>query len=130
MYLTRVPRLIQRYYSGLTWRKESPDKVLYLTFDDGPTPEVTPWVLDELARWDAKATFFWLGKQVKQHPELAHRILDEKHSAGNHSFSHLNGWRTDSKRYLRDFLQGQRAIREYTGLSARLFRPPHGRITR
>jgi peptidoglycan-N-acetylglucosamine deacetylase len=129
MYLSKIPSLVQRYVRRCRWRVETPAKALYLTFDDGPTPEITAWVLAELDRYQALATFFWVGNHVVQYPELAHRVIDSGHSIGNHTQNHVNGWRTSLKGYLREFLQCQRSIFEYTGAQPRLFRPPYGRIT-
>lgn len=103
---------------------------LYLTFDDGPFPDITPWVLDQLAQYEAKATFFWVGEQVTRHPEIAHKVLDAGHAVGNHTHTHPDGRKTSTYSYLRDVLRGQQAIEEYTGYQARLFRPPHGRLTK
>jgi peptidoglycan/xylan/chitin deacetylase (PgdA/CDA1 family) len=75
------------------------EKVIFLTFDDGPIPEVTPWVLDELVKFNAKATFFCVGNNVRQHPDIFQKILDQGHTVGNHTFNHLNGWNTENLPY-------------------------------
>ena len=129
MYWKKIPSIVQRYYSNFLWSKSGKEKVLYLTFDDGPTPEVTPWVLEQLATYQAKATFFLIGDRVKQYPEIAHQILDAGHSVGNHTQHHVNGRKTPLRTYLKEVLEGQKTIREYTGRKTRLFRPPYGRIT-
>lgn len=98
-------------------------KLLYLTFDDGPIPEVTPWVLDTLKAHDAKATFFCIGGNVERHPEIFDRLKAEGHAVGNHTYSHISGWDTSRFAYLKDSLRCQRL----TGTD--LFRPPYGRIT-
>ena len=103
--------------------------MLYLTFDDGPSPRVTEWVLDQLKAYEAQATFFVLGKNVKAHADIVHNIIDAGHAIGNHGYAHPNGWKTPFHAYLKDFLKGQQAIREYTGYHTELFRPPYGRIT-
>ncbi len=95
---------------------------MYLSFDDGPHPVITPWVLDELKKYDAKATFFCIGKNVQAHGEVYERILLEGHSTGNHTQNHLNGWKTDAKEYLDDVAQAAKVIR------SNLFRPPYGKI--
>lgn len=112
------------------WCVDTQKKRLYLTFDDGPTPEITLWVNDQLRQFNAKATFFVLGKNVERYPEIAHTLLDEGHSLGNHSFTHPDGWKTSLFRYLLDFKRAQKAISEYTGERTLLFRPPYGRINR
>lgn len=129
MYFKRIPSLMQRYFSRYRWRFETYEPVLYLTFDDGPTEEVTDWVLDQLAQYDAQASFFLVGNNVAQHPEIVHRVIDAGHSIGNHTQNHVSGWQSSLKGYLREFLTCQRTIAEYTGKNVRLFRPPYGRIT-
>lgn len=130
MYLKKIPAIIQRYYPDYLWRiPTGNEKVLYLTFDDGPTPEISSWVLDQLEKYGARATFFLIGKNVKAHPELVHQLLDAGHRVGNHTENHLNGWKTPLKSYLKDSLQGQKTIQEYTGKRTTLFRPPYGKIT-
>ena len=99
------------------------EKVLYLTFDDGPIPVVTPWVLDVLREHGALGTFFVIGKNAEAHPSLLDRIRSEGHSIGNHTWDHLNGWRTSTPKYLENIERAQ----VLTG--TRLFRPPYGRIT-
>lgn len=113
-------------YRGLTWEipVEPGEKILYLTFDDGPHPIATPMVLDQLKRFNAKATFFCIGKNVADHREVYQRILDEGHSVGNHTYSHLNGWKAKDSDYIADVLRAAELI------DSRLFRPPYGRITR
>lgn len=103
---------------------------IYLTFDDGPTPKISDWVMDELDKYKAKASFFVLGKNVEKYPEIVHRMIDNGHSIGNHTYMHKNGWETENKVYLRDFLKAQRVISEYTGYTTRLYRPPYGKISR
>lgn len=90
--LLRPPKIIKRLISPAIWTMEGADDV-YLTFDDGPTPGITEWVLDTLDRYDAKATFFCLGRNVERHPELLQEILRRGHKAGNHTYSHIKGWK-------------------------------------
>jgi peptidoglycan/xylan/chitin deacetylase (PgdA/CDA1 family) len=104
-------------------RVRTSDKVLYLTFDDGPIPEVTPWVLDTLKEYQAKATFFCIGRNIERNPDVFQRLLAEGHRVGNHTFDHPSGWETGLFEYLRNTLHCQQFTR--TGL----FRPPYGRIT-
>jgi peptidoglycan/xylan/chitin deacetylase (PgdA/CDA1 family) len=109
-------------YRGLVWRVPTAEKVLYLSFDDGPHPVATPFVLGELGRYGAKGTFFCIGKNVEAHPEIYRRILMEGHRVGNHTQDHLNGWKVDDRRYLENIREAARRI------DSDLFRPPYGRI--
>lgn len=99
------------------------ENVLYLSFDDGPHPLITPWVLDELKKYDAKATFFCIGKKVAAYPEVYARIISEGHAIGNHTQNHLNASKTKDAEYMEDVLQAKQYI------DSRLFRPPYGRIS-
>src|SRR5690606_23712842 len=111
-------------YPDLLWHMPREEKAIYLSFDDGPHPEATPFVLDQLKKFNARASFFCIGKNVLQYPEIVTRILEEGHSVGNHTQHHVNGWKTSFSAYLDDV----RAAREH--ISSSLFRPPYGRITR
>lgn len=114
--------LLRRLFPSLLWKKTVSEKVLYLTFDDGPIPEVTPWVLDQLRHYKAKATFFCIGDNVRKYPKVYHSILDAGHRVGNHTFHHLNGWQTNNYRYFKDVVHCAELV------SSNLFRPPFGRI--
>src|SRR5437868_12159328 len=105
-YLVKTPWWLKKWYPDLIWDIPHPadEKVLYLTFDDGPHPRATPFVLDILRTYGAKATFFCIGKNVQEHPNIYKRILDEGHRAGNHTQHHFNGWKTRDKVYLDDVL--------------------------
>jgi peptidoglycan/xylan/chitin deacetylase (PgdA/CDA1 family) len=116
------PRFFTNLFPNVVWRMPSDNNKIYLTFDDGPTENVTSWVLDKLREYDAKATFFCLGKKVEMHPDIYQRILDEGHSVGNHSYSHLKGWETRTGQYVQDVDLAADLIR------SDLFRPPYGRI--
>jgi peptidoglycan-N-acetylglucosamine deacetylase len=129
MYLKKTPIIVQRYLSRYRWRFDTPEPVLYLTFDDGPTPQITEWVMDQLAAYRARATFFLVGNNVAANPELVHELIDNGHAIGNHTQTHRDGYKTSLRAYLRDFLRCQQTIFEYTGHQARLFRPPYGRLT-
>jgi len=122
VYAVKTPQIIQRLFPNLLWRFPSKEKVLYLTFDDGPIPEVTPWVLDTLQQFDAKATFFCVGDNVQKHPKIFERLLSEKHSVGNHTFHHLDGWKNKKDVYLSDIKKCAKS------LNSNLFRPPYGRL--
>jgi len=114
--------ILKTLFPGLIWNIPNEKNKVFLTFDDGPDPEVTPWVLDVLNRYKAKATFFCLGKNVEKYPELFQRIKEEGHAIGNHSYSHLDGWRTKNKGYFEDIERADKLIQ------SNLFRPPYGRI--
>ena len=101
-HLVTVPKFVQRMYPKRIWALPNNDNNVYLTFDDGPIPEVTPWVLDTLKQYNAKATFFCIGENIKKHPEIFNRILAEGHSVGNHTFNHLNGWKTKTSEYIKN----------------------------
>lgn len=119
----RPPKFIKRMFPSLRWNMDN-DRAIYITFDDGPHKEITPWVLDTLRKYNAKATFFCIGKNAEQHPELIERIRAEGHAIGNHTYSHCKGWGTKSGPYLQDIDLAN------TYLKSNLFRPPYGRISR
>jgi peptidoglycan-N-acetylglucosamine deacetylase len=102
---------------------------MHLTFDDGPTPKITEHTLDLLARHRAKATFFLIGKNAEQHPPLVRRILQEGHTIGNHTWSHVNAWKVPTEDYLEDAQRGRLTLEQLTGTEIRYFRPPYGRLT-
>jgi peptidoglycan/xylan/chitin deacetylase (PgdA/CDA1 family) len=122
-YLVKKPGWLKKLYGRCTWEVNTTEKVVFLTFDDGPHPELTPFVLDELKKYDAQGTFFCLGRQVERYPDLYRRIIDEGHAAGNHTHTHPDGWRTPNGRYYADILQAKEQI------ASPLFRPPHGHVT-
>ncbi len=118
-----MPRFIQRLYPERIWAFSHIKDSVFLTFDDGPISEVTPWVLDELKKHNAKTTFFCIGENVKKHPEIFERILSEGHSVGNHTFNHLKGINTETSKYIENTLLAEKLI------DSKLFRPPYGKIT-
>ncbi|WEK21766.1 MAG: polysaccharide deacetylase family protein [Candidatus Pedobacter colombiensis] len=122
MYLVKSPLLLKWYYPSLIWNKPRSEKVIYLTFDDGPIPDVTTFVLKTLKSFDAKATFFCIGDNIVKHPDVFKQIKKEGHQIGNHTFNHLKGWKTEDKSYLKNFNACQELTKTY------LFRPPYGRI--
>lgn len=123
VFIAKTPKLVQAFMPAYTWRIPTDERVLYLTFDDGPIPEVTPWVLETLRQFGAKATFFCVGDNVAKHPEVFQQILAEGHSVGNHTFNHLNGWQTDPVAYLHNVRRCARLVK------SKLFRPPYGKLT-
>jgi len=123
-YLVKTSWWLKRLYPSFVWEMPANEKTLYLTFDDGPHEKATPFVLDELKKYDAKATFFCIGKNVVELPDIYKRILDEGHRVGNHSYNHLNGWKTKDNDYLDNIAQAAKYI------DSNLYRPPYGRITK
>jgi peptidoglycan/xylan/chitin deacetylase (PgdA/CDA1 family) len=129
MRFIKVHPLIKKLLSKYVWDIPTTDKKIYITFDDGPTPEITQWTLNLLKQYNAKATFFCIGDNIKKYPEIFKEILANKHSIGNHTFNHLNGWKTDNKKYLDNFLQCELEIsNQFSDNSSKLFRPPYGKI--
>ena len=120
--LIQIPPIIQGVFPSITWNKERTNKTLYLTFDDGPHKTLTPFILDELKKYNAKATFFYQGYQVEKHPSLFKKCIEENHRIGNHTYSHLNGWTTKNEDYFKD-IENANAL-----INSKLFRPPYGRI--
>lgn len=111
------------YSSALTWKIPEQENEIFLTFDDGPHPTITPFVLDHLGKYNAKATFFCIGKNVQQYHNVFRQILDEGHRIGNHTHNHLNGWKTSDKVYFENIILAKKYI------DSNLFRPPYGRIS-
>ncbi|MGR3809053.1 polysaccharide deacetylase family protein [Jiulongibacter sp. NS-SX5] len=122
----RTPKVLQWLYPTLQWQK---GRKVYLTFDDGPVPEVTEFVLETLAKFDIKATFFCIGDNVKKHPEVFQKVLQAGHSIGNHTMHHLYGWQTKTQDYLEDIAKCEEQLKPHLQ-SKKLFRPPYGRIKR
>lgn len=126
MLFVKTPVLLMKLFPELIWhvssRNQEQKRHIYLTFDDGPTPEVTPWVLKQLREHKAQGTFFCLGRNVDRYPEIYQQILDEGHAVGNHTYSHLKGWQTGNDEYLDDIQLAGATIQ------SRLFRPPYGRF--
>ena len=123
-YLVKIPRFINKIFKTRIWQMPGNEKIIYLTFDDGPHPVATSFVLTELARYDAKATFFCIGKNVVNEPQLFNEIKTSGHAIGNHTHNHLNGWKTKDENYLADISLAKKHI------NSNLFRPPYGRITK
>jgi peptidoglycan/xylan/chitin deacetylase (PgdA/CDA1 family) len=118
-----VSKAISYFIPWTAWRVKNSDKTIYLTFDDGPHPVATPFVLEVLKRHNVKATFFCLGKNIHQYPHLFYELLNEGHQVGNHTYNHLNGYKTTLKNYVNDYYLCQKIY------PFKLFRPPYGRIT-
>lgn len=120
----RAPKYLKPISNQLIWDIEPTDKEVFLTFDDGPHPTITPWVLNELKRFNMKATFFLVGENAQKYPEVVKQIIEEGHHIGNHTFNHLNGWTNTAFKYYRNTFKCEKHF------SSTLFRPPYGRITR
>ena len=122
MYLPKTPEIAKKIFPKLKWDEKSEEKTVYLTFDDGPTPGVTRWVLDQLSEYDAKATFFCLGKNVELYPSIFEKILKEGHAVGNHTYNHLDSWKASRKFFLEDIERCDQVF------SSKYFRPPYGKL--
>lgn len=119
---------LKQIFPKRVWNIPTQNKEMFLTFDDGPIPEVTPWVLETLRKHKAKATFFCIGDNIKKYPELFKQIITEGHAIGNHTFHHINGWKTSTQDYLEDIKLCQFGI-ESNAVASNLFRPPYGKCT-
>ena len=122
MYLVSGSWLLRIFYPQFVWSIPTEEKNIYLTFDDGPHETATPFVLNELKKYNAKASFFCIGKNVEEHPAIFQQIINEGHSVGNHTFNHLNGWKTDDDIYVENIIKADELIH------SNLFRPPYGRM--
>ncbi len=119
----QLPRIVRPFFRNTIWRKNPSEKVIYLTFDDGPVPEVTPSVLDILDKYGWKATFFCVGENVQKYPELYNEVQRRGHRTGNHSFNHIKGFNYSADAYVENVKKAAAYIH------SDLFRPPYGRIT-
>jgi len=127
--LFRTPSILPFLFPTLTWRVKTSEKELFLTFDDGPISGPTEFVLEELEKFNAKATFFCIGDNICKHPEIFQRIVAEGHEIGNHTFHHLKGWGTSTEKYVDNVKLCQDQISSFQPpASKKLFRPPYGRI--
>jgi peptidoglycan/xylan/chitin deacetylase (PgdA/CDA1 family) len=123
MYFIKTPFWLRLIYRSCIWRKPTQDRVLYFSFDDGPHPEATPFVLEQLAIFNAKASFFCIGKNVQLYPNIYAALIEANHTVGNHSQNHMNGWKNNTTNYIVDIQEATKSI------SSNLFRPPYGRIS-
>ncbi len=126
--LHQIPLWFQHFFPDYTWQKNTLEKEIYLTFDDGPIPEITEWVLAILNDFGIKATFFVVGENVLQHPQILKKIVSDGHSIGNHTCHHVKGWDTPTQFYVDNVEKCSNIIKENTGNMPTLFRPPYGRI--
>ena len=129
-----IPRLIKNLFQNLVWELPTKEKVIYLTFDDGPTPKITEWTLNMLKQYNAKATFFCIGKNIEEHPDIFSEIVSEGHAIGNHTFTHVKGWKTNTKDYIDNIKKVHSVFQtsllegEKSASYNQLFRPPYGQI--
>jgi peptidoglycan/xylan/chitin deacetylase (PgdA/CDA1 family) len=122
MFIERPPLIYRALFPGAHWRFRAKEKIVYLTFDDGPIPEITPWVLDLLDKYGIKATFFCVGDNVRKHPDMYRQVIERGHLTGNHTFHHLQGLKVTAKTYWKDVIEADLLIK------SKLFRPPHGHL--
>lgn len=123
-YLIKTPWWLKKLYPGCLWDMPDSGKTLYLTFDDGPHPEITPFILEQLKMYNARATFFCIGENVIRNPGIYKRLIEEGHAVGNHTQHHINGWKNSTEEYLQDIKEAGKYI------GSHLFRPPYGRMKR
>ncbi len=129
----KTPKIVTKLFPNYHWELPSGDNSVYITFDDGPIPEVTDWVLAQLKQYNAKATFFCIGDNIRKHPEVFQRIISSGHRIGNHTFNHLKGWQVSFPDYINNTIKCQQIIEENISeeqkSQSKLFRPPYGKIT-
>ena len=122
-FYQKTPWLLKQFFPQLTWEKKTDSNIVFLTFDDGPNPEITPWVINELQKYNFQATFFCVGQNLKKYPEVVFEIEQNGHSIGNHTMNHIKGWNHSLKDYEKNIMDFDFL------LETPLFRPPYGRIT-
>jgi peptidoglycan/xylan/chitin deacetylase (PgdA/CDA1 family) len=128
--MIKVPKIIKLLFFNQVWNIPNSENTIYLTFDDGPTPEITERVLEILDKHHIKATFFCIGDNVRKHPEIVQKILSKQHSVGNHTYSHLKGWKTPTKIYISNTEACRMKLNsQFTIQNSQIFRPPYGKIT-
>ena len=123
-FFIKTPWIVKKIFSSYVWNMPADERSIYLSFDDGPHPEITPFVLEELKKYNAQASFFCIGNNVVLYPEIYKQVLNEGHVVGNHTYSHPNGWETALEEYMKDIAAASKYI------DSNLFRPPYGRIKR
>jgi peptidoglycan/xylan/chitin deacetylase (PgdA/CDA1 family) len=137
----KTPKLVQRMFPKRVWTFPKESNAVFLTFDDGPIPIITPWVIQELKKHDAKATFFCIGENIRKYPDIFKTLISERHSTGNHTYNHLNGWKTNVSEYVKNVVLHETEANKWDEILAlkntqsqttnrdMLFRPPYGKIT-
>ena len=126
--LVKTPLVAKKLFPNYVWDISTNAKELYLTFDDGPTPEITNWTLDTLKEYNAKATFFCIGANIEKHPTIFQNIIKDGHAIGNHTHNHVKGWKTKTKAYITQVLEAEKQIELQQSKRSHLFRPPYGQI--
>jgi peptidoglycan/xylan/chitin deacetylase (PgdA/CDA1 family) len=126
----KTHRLVKWIFPKYVWDFMTREKVIWLTFDDGPIPEITEWVLALLQKHNARATFFCIGDNVQKHPDIFQKVIQSGHSIGNHTFNHVNGWKTETSDYIENVDLCRDEICKLTTEHGQLFRPPYGKIKR
>lgn len=129
-YWVKTRWFIKKLFPGFVWDIPYTPQTVYLTFDDGPIPEVTEWVLDTLSYYNIKATFFCIGNNIDRNPHIFKKIADGGHAIGNHTYNHINGWKTGTTAYLENIEACRQSILTNSGNDSKLFRPPYGKISR
>ncbi|WP_372937918.1 polysaccharide deacetylase family protein [Seonamhaeicola sp.] len=129
----KTPVIAKRMFPNYIWDIPSSNKTIYLTFDDGPTPEITNWVLKTLNEYNAKATFFCIGKNIENHPSIFKNIINQGHSVGNHTQNHIKGWNTKTEAYIKNIEDCKKQLSKFQAKNTKptaiqLFRPPYGKI--
>jgi peptidoglycan/xylan/chitin deacetylase (PgdA/CDA1 family) len=119
---------IKLLFSNYVWSLPNNENKVYLTFDDGPTPEITEWTLAQLKKYNAKATFFCIGDNIRKYPEIFQKVVAGEHSVGNHTFNHLNGWKTSTQNYIENSRSYEIEHSKLNPQNPKLFRPPYGKI--
>ena len=126
--LEKVPKIIKKIFHNQVWEIPNAEKKIYLTFDDGPTPQITEWVLNLLEKENIKATFFCIGNNIEKYPEIFKKIITSGHSVGNHTFNHLQGWKTPEEEYIKNVDLCKMEMDNSSTEKSILFRPPYGKI--
>ena len=127
-YWIKTNSFVKKIFSNYIWDIPNSENKIYLTFDDGPIPKITEWVLAELDKYNAKATFFCIGNNIQKHPEIFLKVIENGHSIGNHTFNHLKGWKTPINEYIENVSLCQSEIQNLQSKICNLFRPPYGKI--
>lgn len=130
-YWVKTNWFIQKIFSSFVWHIPTSKKIVYLTFDDGPTPDVTPWTLEILKKYNAKATFFCIGQNIAENPELYRQLQRQGHSIGNHTYNHVNGWHSATENYIKNVNLCSETMAQYKETEEsndKLFRPPYGKL--
>lgn len=140
-YLVKTPKFVQQIFPKRVWSLPHNKNSVFLTFDDGPITEITSWVLDQLKKHNAKGTFFCIGNNIQKNPMVFEKIISEGHTVGNHTFNHLNGWKTNTETYINNCFLFEKVLKQfkydnsqltsnnYRDHNSLLFRPPYGKIT-